>query len=304
MALPVPVFAAGVLETRVRLATGVELALWRSGGSGRGMLLVHGLASNARLWDATAAELSRLGHAVAAVDMRGHGRSERPDHGYDMDTVCADLAGVCRHLAGGAAAWQAPVVVGQSWGANVVLELAWMHPELVSGIACVDGGTIELSKRFPDWDECASVMAPPRLAGTSWQELEAMMRRLHPDWPDSGVVATLANFEERADGRAAPRLSLERHMAVLRGLWEHHPSKRYASIAAPVLLLPAETDGGDMATGKRRSVEKALATIPSAAAHWFSPSDHDIHAQHPVELARVLHRAVEDGFLAPREVLS
>ncbi len=33
-----------------------------------------------------------------------------------------------------------PVVAGQSWGGNVVLELAARRPELVRGIVCVDGG--------------------------------------------------------------------------------------------------------------------------------------------------------------------
>jgi len=47
-------------------------------------VLVHGLASNARLWDGVARRLAGAGHSSAAVDLRGHGRSDKPDTG------CAD----------------------------------------------------------------------------------------------------------------------------------------------------------------------------------------------------------------------
>ncbi len=55
-------------------------------------LLVHGLASNARLWDGVGRHLAGLGHRVVAVDQRGHGQSSKPDDGYDMTTVADDLA--------------------------------------------------------------------------------------------------------------------------------------------------------------------------------------------------------------------
>ena len=32
----------------------------------------------------------------------------------------------------------------------------------------------------------------------------------------------------------------------------------------------------------------AVAALPNGRARWFSPAHHDIHAQHPVELANVL----------------
>ena len=45
------------------------------------IVLVHGLASNAMLWEGAAIALSSLGHLVTAVDLRGHGLSEKPDTG-------------------------------------------------------------------------------------------------------------------------------------------------------------------------------------------------------------------------------
>ena len=67
------------------VAPGVELHVEiRSGdASAAPVVLVHGLASNLRLWDGVAEHLHAAGHTVIAVDQRGHGRSDAPDVGYD-----------------------------------------------------------------------------------------------------------------------------------------------------------------------------------------------------------------------------
>ncbi len=57
------------------------------------ILALHGLASNARWWDLVADRLVPA-HRVIAVDLPGHGLSDRPDTGYDFDTVSADLEGL------------------------------------------------------------------------------------------------------------------------------------------------------------------------------------------------------------------
>jgi len=248
------------------------------------VLLVHGLASNARLWGAVASRLAELGHPVAAVDQRGHGRSDKPDTGYDFDTLTADLVAVIDALA-----WRRPLAAGQSWGGNVVLELGIGHPDTLRAIACVDGGTIELAGHFPNWEAAREALTPPPLAGLAVEEFEAMIRRMHPDWPESGIAGTLANVEVRADGTIAPWLSLDHHLAILRQLWEHHPQQRYPLVGVPVLLAPAGRP-------RRPDVALAEAALPRSRTRWFPGADHDIHAQHPLELAGVLHDACENDF--------
>jgi 2-(acetamidomethylene)succinate hydrolase len=55
------------------------------------LIALHGLASNGRWWDLMAERLVPA-HRVIAVDLPGHGRSDRPDTGYDFDPVSGDLA--------------------------------------------------------------------------------------------------------------------------------------------------------------------------------------------------------------------
>src|SRR5262245_12349750 len=102
------------------------------------ILLVHGLASNAHIWDLLAPLLARK-FRVVAIDQRGHGLSDKAEH-YDFANVAGDLA-----RAIGALGWAHPLVVGHSWGANVALQLAADEPALPAGIVLLDGGTNELA---------------------------------------------------------------------------------------------------------------------------------------------------------------
>jgi pimeloyl-ACP methyl ester carboxylesterase len=281
------------MQTRsIRVADGVELAAdaWLPAApTGVPFLLVHGLASNARTWDGVAARLVTYGHPVVSVDLRGHGRSSKPDGPYDVATVADDLAALIDALG-----LERPIVAGQSWGGNVVVELAARHPAAVRGIVCVDGGWLEPSREFPDWDACRAALAPPRLAGRRFSEIEGYVRSAHPDWPESGIRGTLANFEVSPDGTAAPWLTFEHHIAVLRGLWEHRPSERFPDLAVPVLLAPVDGGDSDWARRKRRDVEAAAAVIPDVGVRWFV-GDHDIHAQRPDELSSVMHEFATNG---------
>jgi pimeloyl-ACP methyl ester carboxylesterase len=254
-----------------------------AGGDRRPLLLVHGLASNCRTWTAVGRRLHRASHPVVAIDLRGHGRSDKPDEGYDFASLVADLVAVLDELG-----WAAPIVAGQSTGGNLAVELAHRHPERVAGVVGVDGGAIELQRQWPAWDDCVEVLAPPRLEGARGADIEAMIRKEHPDWPDEGVETTLANFEMLADGMVRPWLTFDRHLRILRALWEHRPSTIWPGLQVPVLLVPADS-GNDWSGRKRVEIDAAASSNPLIDARWFSPADHDIHVQFPDELADVLH---------------
>jgi pimeloyl-ACP methyl ester carboxylesterase len=236
--------------------------------------------------------LAAEGHPVAAVDQRGHGRSAKPSNGYDFPTLTADLLSVISSLG-----WEdrMPFVAGQSWGGNVVLELAARNGPDLRGIALVDGGTIELSSQFADWPTCAAAMAPPPLAGTPEAEFERLIRSYHPDWPEQGIAGTMSNVEILTDGTIRPWLSREHHMTILRHMWEHRPSERYALVDLPVVIIVAEDPSNQRwMAGKRQAVEKAAAGLPSSEAHWIV-GDHDLHAQHPDVVAGLIHGAAVGG---------
>ncbi len=297
-----PADPVGALSAHVALSSGVVLRTlaWEpadvdGASSRRPWVLTHGLASNARLWDGVARRLAALGHPVVTVDQRGHGQSSKPDDGYDVGTCADDLALLIDAL--GLVGEDRPAVAGQSWGGNVVLELGARHPELVDQIVCVDGGFIDLRSRFPRWEDCAAALAPPQLAGTPLATMHGWLERSAADWPEEGRSGTLANFEVRDDGTIAPWLTFERHLQVLRGLWEHTPSERYPVMQVPTLLIPADTGDVEWTHSKEDAVDAAVAALPVGRAHWFRPAHHDVHAQQPDAVTELLHAATTDpGF--------
>lgn len=264
-------------DDEVRLPGGPRLALRRADGERRPFLLVHGLSSNARLWDGTAARLAAAGHQVVAVDQRGHGRSEQVDHGYTTPQCAADLAALCAEL--GLVGDRAPVVAGQSWGGNVVLHLAAERGG-VAAVALVDGGYIRLRERYPTFEQCWAELAPPVLDGMTLAELTDRFRGFFPDFPPEGVEAQLANLTE-VDGRARARLTREHHREILHSLWEIDPRPLYGKVGVPSLIAVAVADDTDVPEAVRVAEEGLpdVVVVPYLGAH------HDLHAQQPDRMA-------------------
>ncbi|MDP8936367.1 MAG: alpha/beta hydrolase [Actinomycetota bacterium] len=274
--------------------TRLSVLVWpHDGPGGPPFLLVHGLASNCRTWEEVGDLLAAAGHPVAAVDQRGHGRSDKPDAGYDFATLCADLIDVIDGLG-----YDRPVVVGQSTGGNIAVELGRRAGERLAGVAGVDGGALELADQWPEWEDCVRALAPPELSGVRATDMEHRIRSAHPSWSERGVAATMANYRTLADGTVRAWLSFDRHLAILRSLWEHRPSQVFPELRTALLLALADT-GDDWVPAKRVEAAKAERLAPRCRVHWFSPADHDIHVERPAELARLLHAACVDGFFAP-----
>lgn len=273
-----------MLKVDVGEGVALEADVW-AGGAGIPFLLVHGLSSNRRTWERVAARLHELDHPVATVDLRGHGRSDKPDDGYDFATMGDDLLRVLD-----AVGFPSAVLAGQSTGGNLVVDLAARAPERVDGVVGVDGGALELSRQWPDWDDCRKALAPPPLAGTPAASIEARIRRGHPTWSEWGLEATLANLEHLPDGTVRPWLTLDRHLRILRALWEHRPSEVIPKLDAAVLLVMAGTGDG-WEEQKQALGEELSAASAKVRVEWITPGDHDLHVERPEQLADMMHTA-------------
>lgn len=268
----------------------LHVRVWE--GTETPFVLVHGLSSNCRTWDAVAHELAAAGHTVVSVDQRGHGLSDKPDDGYDFTTISADLAHLVRVMG-----LTQPILVGQSWGGNVMLELGARDPDLARGLGFVDGGTIDLQSR-PDatWESTRERLTPPKLTGTPVVQMRQRMRNFHPDWSDEGIEATLANFELLPDETVRPWLTLDRHLKILRAMWEQRPAELYPRVKAPVLICAAEEKRNpDWMAVKEQQVDAAAKGLPLAAVHWFPETDHDIHVHRPAALAHLMLDTLRNG---------
>ena len=75
-------------------ASPVELHVEDSGGDGRPVVLIHGWPLSGAAWKHQVGPLRDAGFRVISYDRRGFGRSDKPNGGYDYDTLAADLAGL------------------------------------------------------------------------------------------------------------------------------------------------------------------------------------------------------------------
>lgn len=77
----------------IQTADGTALFV-KDWGSGRPLVFVHSWAVTNDIWQYQHAHFAAAGHRVVAFDRRGHGRSDQPGTGYDLDTLADDLAHV------------------------------------------------------------------------------------------------------------------------------------------------------------------------------------------------------------------
>ncbi|MGO4807403.1 alpha/beta fold hydrolase [Arthrobacter sp. 2MCAF15] len=134
---------------------GVRISFQES-GAGPTIVLVHGSGLSRAIWRGLgyAKALEERLHVVT-LDLRGHGRSEKPHHedAYSMDLLVGDLLAVLD-----AAGVQSAHYLGYSAGARVGFSLLASSPQRVETFTSVGGtyrspaGQIE-SIFFPGYDE-------------------------------------------------------------------------------------------------------------------------------------------------------
>jgi pimeloyl-ACP methyl ester carboxylesterase len=101
------------------------------GAGERPLILIHGLLMNRRMFDRLGPAMADRGNRVIAIDLLGHGRSDRPPEmsQYSMTFFARQVEALLDHLE-----LDSAVIGGTSLGANVTLELAYLEPKRVRGM--------------------------------------------------------------------------------------------------------------------------------------------------------------------------
>lgn len=255
-------------------------------------LLVHGLASNARIWTHMANQLVGANFRLIAADTRGHGLSEIPQNGYSFDQIYQDLSAMIQTLD-----LKKPLLVGHSWGAQLLIEYAsrtQFGPYAPSAIILVDGGIVQLNK-VPDanWESTRTWLTPPKLAGMQLDDFINLLQAADSKWvpDDETIPLIMANFKVDELKRIYPRLSFDHHMQIVRKIWEYKLQDQYDRIRCPVLMIPARpvaplsTRESKFLEAKEQGIIFAQEKIGQLKVLWFDNSIHDIPLQRPIDLA-------------------
>jgi len=109
----------------------------RDEGSGTPVILLHGFPDTGDLWRKQVPALVQQGFRAIVPDMRGRGRSSKPDavSDYRLSSIVRDVTGILDALR-----IERAHVVGHDWGAAVAWLVAALAPERVDRLVAISVG--------------------------------------------------------------------------------------------------------------------------------------------------------------------
>jgi pimeloyl-ACP methyl ester carboxylesterase len=190
------------------------------------ILLVHGIACDHTNFAPQFEHFARKGHHVVAMDLRGHGKSDKPEQSYTMELFTDDLAWMCAQLG-----LKEPVVIGHSMGGVVALALAMCYPDLPSAIVMVDAPVVR-----PADAHAAMQRFLEQLRGADYRQFRELMRGFV-----SNVLFIPTDDQERKERIVQQMSSAPQHVVVsaFEGMRDYDPTKAGGRLAVPALYVAA-----------------------------------------------------------------
>jgi pimeloyl-ACP methyl ester carboxylesterase len=132
---------------KLTLANGVRLH-YQQIGDGPDLVMVHGLTGNLAVWHLQMVPVLAERFRVLTYDLRGHGLSDTPPSGYSADSMAEDLLQLLDALE-----IERPWVAGHSYGADIALYFALLHPARVREVIAIEAAlpALEQSRRHDGW---------------------------------------------------------------------------------------------------------------------------------------------------------
>jgi pimeloyl-ACP methyl ester carboxylesterase len=203
---------------------GVRLCYVADAGEGPPVVLIHGWCCDHSYLDPQRAHFARRGHRVVAVDLRGHGGSDRPVQAYTMGDFADDVAWLSSRLS-----VENAIVIGHSMGGIVAYELAGRHPDLVSAFVMIDATVTRLAASRDAIAGIIEQLRTPDYGEVIRRYVETALL-LPSDDPDRRreILADMAKASQ--------------HVAVsaMEGLRDYDPETLAGAIVAPALYIAAD----------------------------------------------------------------
>jgi pimeloyl-ACP methyl ester carboxylesterase len=244
---------------------------WGGGGPGTaaerpGSLLIHGLSQTAWAWAPVARRLIRAARVVA-MDLRGHGLSDAPTHGYDEPTLAEDAvavaegSGLLDPVAEGAVS--RVVVAGHGFGAIVAAWAAAVLGDRCAGLVLVDGGWDDLrASTGMEPDEFLRGLAEPPEVYRSMPAFLADRAGFDPaSWDADQERAARASVVDTPAGRVVPSTRPHALAGCVEAMFAYRPALTLGSVRAPIVALVAADDEA----GSKRAALAELGPAMAAA---------------------------------------
>jgi pimeloyl-ACP methyl ester carboxylesterase len=179
------------------------------GGSGRPLLLVHGLGSRGEDWANLIPQLINSGNRVYALDLLGYGNSEQPrDARYSISQQAAMVEGFLdsQHL-------QQVDMAGWSMGGWIALQVALQQPQRIRRLVLLDSAGLRFQLSFdPALFQPASplelvkleeILIPHPRPLPGFLAMAMLRRGDHVGWVVRRSVQSMMTGEDLVDGKLA-----------------------------------------------------------------------------------------------------
>ena len=223
-------------------------------GQGSPLLLLHGLGSSNLDWEYQTAVLASR-YRVIAMDMRGHGRSDKPDERYSIAGFATDVAALIEQMQLG------PVhLVGISMGGMIAFQLGVDRPELLKSLTIINSGP-EVKVRSPrEALELVRRWTLSRLLSLD-KVAQGLSRILFPKPSQIELRLKIQRRWPRNDKRA--------YLASLDAIIGWGVRERLAQITCPTLVVTGDRDYTPVARK-----EAYVAELPNARLAVVDDSGH------------------------------
>jgi pimeloyl-ACP methyl ester carboxylesterase len=232
----------------------------------RPLVMLHGIGMDWRVWQAISRRLAPAFH-LYLVDLRGHGESDKPVHGYTVGHYAADIEELTVRLGLSEA-----VLLGSSLG-GVVAVATELPEDMVSHKILVDPPLTGGPPRDP-----ATFQTILNLKRDAPEALADYLQETNP-----GIGRFLGEmmaemWRRSADGVVEDMLAdPDCYFAVDSAL---------AATEQPTLLLQADAHRGAALTDA--DAARTLRLLPNGTLTRVAGSGHAIHATKPAEFARLV----------------
>jgi len=276
-------------------ARGLTFHLYRWPGSNPDpLVLLHGWGDSGETYqflvDAFAADRTCL-----AIDLRGFGRTQRPDDGYWFPDYLADLDALLDQLVP-----EAPVdLVGHSMGGNVAMLYAGARPQRVRRLVSLEGFGMmrttpeQAPSRYTQWLDEVKHGSEFNIYDSHEMFTRVLARRNPRTSKDRLDFIARSWGQERSDGRIELRAD-PRHKRVNPVLYQREQAEAcWRAIEAPLLFVIGEQSELMKRMGDDIS-ERRLGTIfRHGRFATIADAGHMLHHERPQQVAALIEAFLE-----------
>ena len=222
---------------------GIKLHYLDWGGEGDVLLFLAGMGCNGHIFDNLAPRFVDRFH-VMALTRRGHGESDHPETGYDVDTLTEDIRQFMDVLG-----FEKGILTGHSMASIELSRFSALYPEQVLKLIFLDAAydrSSASSKNMREKSPWRNIQ-PPGLDVDYYTEKDyfAAMKRAYPSlaviWNMAMEEQSLHEIIKTPDGKIADRMSDAISKAITDTLTSYVPED--SKIKSPTLAFFAMSKG-------------------------------------------------------------